>query len=106
LFLVVGFAYGALPLPGLRFTPDSPVVEQVAELALFATLVAGGLHANIRHITSLWRLPGRALFFGMPITAAVIAACEVFLLDLSCTGAVGRSGAESDGSRDGSRDHR
>ena len=81
LFLAVGIALGfagAGP-PG----PDEPAVELVAELALVAVLYTDGMLAGSRDLTSAWRLPGRALLIGMPLTLAVTAGLAWLLLPLS-----------------------
>jgi sodium/hydrogen antiporter len=70
LFLVSGIVVGiwsniALPRPY--------VIQRVAEIALFAVLFSDGMRlGGIQTIKQRWRLPSRALLFGMPLTIAGI----------------------------------
>jgi NhaP-type Na+/H+ or K+/H+ antiporter len=66
LFLLVGFAGGGLGL--LELDPQDPLVNRLAELALFSVLFTDGMRVGIRDLASAWRLPGRALVLGMPLT--------------------------------------
>ncbi len=49
-------------------------VSVLAELALFAVLFSDGMKVGIRDLRSAWRLPGRALLLGLPLTLLVTAA--------------------------------
>ncbi len=71
LFLVVGFVAGSVGLVGLR--SEDPLVETLAELALFAVLFTDGMRVGVRELATAWRLPGRALLFGMPLTLLLTA---------------------------------
>jgi NhaP-type Na+/H+ or K+/H+ antiporter len=66
---VVFLAAGVL-IQGVGAVEESPgdVVEQIAELALFAVLFTDGMQVGIRDMAVAWRLPGRALLLGMPLT--------------------------------------
>ncbi len=66
LFLLVGFAAGGIGV--LDLTPEDPLVSRLAELALFSVLFTDGMRVGVRDLTSAWRLPGRALALGMPLT--------------------------------------
>ncbi len=68
LFLVAGFLAGEGVLGVLQLRPDNPVVARFAELALFSVLFSDGMKVGLRDLASAWRLPGRALFFGLPLT--------------------------------------
>jgi len=74
LFLASGFLVGdgALGLVVLR--PDDPVVGVLVEIALFTVLFTDGMQAGLRDIASAWRLPGRALLLGLPLTLLAVAA--------------------------------
>ncbi|MDP9069191.1 MAG: cation:proton antiporter [Actinomycetota bacterium] len=72
-FLVAGFVAGTGVTDLIDVTPDAPAVRQLAEVALFAVLFTDGMRVGIRDLASAWRLPGRALFFGMPLTLVVTA---------------------------------
>jgi NhaP-type Na+/H+ or K+/H+ antiporter len=68
LFLGVGFVMGKGVLVLTPITPDDPLIDQLATLALFSVLFTDGMRANLRDLSSAWRLPGRALFLGFPLT--------------------------------------
>ena len=66
LFLLVGFVAGGAGL--LNPEPGDPLVNRLAELALFSVLFTDGMRVGVRDLASAWRLPGRALALGMPLT--------------------------------------
>lgn len=68
LFLLTGFLAGEGVLEIIRLRPDNPVVSRLAELALFSVLFSDGMKVGFRDLASAWRLPGRALLFGLPLT--------------------------------------
>ena len=68
LFLVAGFLAGEGVLGVVSLRPDNPVVATFAELALFSILFTDGMRVGLRDLASAWRLPGRALFLGLPLT--------------------------------------
>lgn len=68
LFLVAGFLVGGGMLDLLPLGADHPLVRQVAELALFSVLFTDGMRSGVRDLTRAWRLPGRALLFGLPLS--------------------------------------
>ena len=80
LFLVVGFITGSVGLLGLR--PGDPLVETLAELALFAVLFTDGMRVGVRELATAWRLPGRVLLFGMPLTLLLTALLAHFVAGL------------------------
>jgi len=58
------------------------VVETVAEVALFATLFTDGMRVGVRDLRGAWRLPGRALLFGLPLTLLLTAVLGRYITDL------------------------
>jgi NhaP-type Na+/H+ or K+/H+ antiporter len=66
----VVFLAGGIFVQGVGLVPESAeaVVEMVAELALFSVLFSDGMQVGIRDLAVAWRLPGRALLLGMPLT--------------------------------------
>ena len=66
MFLAAGFAFS----PGALSWVSAPhqAVLPIAEIALFTSLFVDGMHAPLSVIKAGWRLPGRALAFGMPLT--------------------------------------
>ncbi|MCI4066932.1 cation:proton antiporter [Micromonospora sp. R77] len=68
LFLVAGFLLGEDTTGVLHLSAGSPIVAQLAELALFAVLFTDGMRVGWADLRSAWRLPGRALGWGLPLT--------------------------------------
>ena len=68
LFLLAGFTAGEGMLGIVRLTPEAPAVAVLAELALFSVLFTDGMRVGLKDLASAWRLPGRALLFGLPLT--------------------------------------
>jgi len=73
LFLAAGFFVGDGMLGVVELTPTSPVVGTLAELALFAVLFTDGMRVGWADLRSAWRLPGRALGWGLPLTLLITA---------------------------------
>lgn len=87
LFLVAGFfAGGAGDLIDLG--PGQTAVGTFAEIALVSVLFTDGMRIGVRELISAWRLPGRALLVGMPITFGLTAGLAYLLTDLSVTQAL------------------
>jgi NhaP-type Na+/H+ or K+/H+ antiporter len=74
LFLVAGFLLGEGVTGVLPLEPGDDVVVGLAELALFSVLYTDGMRVGVRDLRRAWRLPGRALVLGMPLTFAITAA--------------------------------
>ncbi|MEO8439803.1 MAG: cation:proton antiporter [Spartobacteria bacterium] len=83
LFLLAGFLVGSGMLNFLPLTHDSPIVKHLAELALFSVLFTDGMRAGIRDLVNAWRLPGRALLLGMPLTLVATALLAFYLTGVS-----------------------
>lgn len=73
LFLLAGFVLGDGVLGVLDLRPGDEMVSRLAELALFSVLFTDGQRVGLRDLRSAWRLPGRALLLGMPLTFALTA---------------------------------
>jgi len=82
LFLVAGFLLGSETTGVLDLTPESPVVTDLANLALFAVLFTDGMRVGWSDLRSAWRLPGRALGWGLPLTLVITALLAKFLVGL------------------------
>lgn len=85
LFLLSGILLGNGVLKIIPVTPTDPMVAQIAELALFAVLYTDGMKAGWRDIRRAWRLPGRALLLGLPLTLLITAVLAHYLLHLPWT---------------------
>lgn len=83
LFLLVGIALGDGSLEVIALSPDDDIVLGLAELALFAVLFTDGMRVGWSQLTAAWRLPGRALLLGMPLTMIVTSVLAYVLTDLS-----------------------
>lgn len=82
LFLAAGIALGPQTSGILDLQADSPVVAILAELALFAVLFTDGMRVGWSDLRSAWRLPGRALGWGLPLTLAITAVVAHYLVGL------------------------
>jgi len=85
LFLVAGFLAGPGLLNLIATDPHQPFVRGVAQVALCSVLFTDGMRASIRDIAVAWRLPGRALLFGLPLTLLVTAALAYVFVGFSWT---------------------
>jgi NhaP-type Na+/H+ or K+/H+ antiporter len=72
-FLVAGFLVGDGVFGLVQVDAGSAVVASLAELALFAVLFTDGMRVGWADLRSAWRLPGRALGWGLPLTLVVTA---------------------------------
>lgn len=82
LFLVAGFVLGEEVTGVLALGPQDEIVSTLAELALFAVLFTDGMRVGLRDLTAAWRLPGRALVLGLPLTLIVTAVLAHFVAGL------------------------
>ena len=82
LFLAAGFVLGPDTTGVLDITPDSEIVGILAELALFAVLFTDGMRVGWADLRSAWRLPGRALGWGLPLTLVVTALAAHYVAGL------------------------
>lgn len=83
LFLVAGFVLGTGVLDVVVLTPTDPTVTTVSSLALFIVLFTDGQEVGLRDLRAAWRLPGRALLLGMPITFIITSLLGVWMLGFS-----------------------
>lgn len=83
LFLTAGFLLGDGVTGVLHLKPGQPIVNTLAELALFSVLFTDGQHLGARDLRSAWKLPGRALLLGMPLTFGISALFGVLLAGLT-----------------------
>ena len=81
LFLAAGFVAGISG--AIRLQPQDPIVERLAELALFAILFTDGMRLNLHTLASKWRLPARALAVGLPLTMLGTAALAHYVAGIS-----------------------
>ena len=79
-------ALGALVGPGglglIPLTAQDDIVSVLADIAMFAVLFTDGQRANVRALRENWRLSGRALGLGMPLTMIGIAVPAHYLCNL------------------------
>jgi len=82
LFLVAGFVLGPDTTGVLDIEAGSPIVATLAELALFAVLFTDGMRVGWADLRAAWRLPGRALGWGLPLTLLATALAGHYLVGL------------------------
>lgn len=82
LFLVAGFVLGPDTTGVLDVHAESPVVGTLAQLALFAVLFTDGMRVGWADLRSAWRLPGRALGWGLPLTLLITAVAAHYVAGL------------------------
>jgi NhaP-type Na+/H+ or K+/H+ antiporter len=82
LFLAAGALAGRGMLGLIVVGPDSEVLGQLTAIALFSVLFTDGMRAGLSDLRSAWRLPGRALFVGLPLTLLAIAVIGRFTAGL------------------------
>lgn len=82
LFLVAGIVLGSGGFGVLTMSPSDPLVSGLAELALFAVLFTDGMKAGWGDLRRAWRLPGRALLLGLPLTLGLTAVAAHLLMGL------------------------
>lgn len=82
LFLVAGFLLGDGVSGTVSLRPGDELVTALAELALFSVLFTDGQQVGLRDLASAWRLPGRALVLGMPLTFAITAVLAAWVAGL------------------------
>ncbi|MCF6466849.1 sodium:proton antiporter [Nonomuraea sp. MG754425] len=88
LFLVAGFVLGDGVLGVVSLRPGDDLVAALAELALFTVLFTDGMRVGWTELRRAWRLPGRALGWGLPLTLAITALGAHYLLGLGWTEAL------------------
>jgi NhaP-type Na+/H+ or K+/H+ antiporter len=82
LFLIAGAVIGPGGLGIVSIGPNDPIVVQLADVALFTVLFTDGQRANLPALKENWKLSGRALGLGMPLTMVGIALLAHFLAGL------------------------
>lgn len=85
IFLAAGFVAGSGVTDVVVVTPEDDVVADIANVALFTVLFTDGMRVGKTELLRAWRLPGRALLFGMPLTFLVIALLARGIADLGGT---------------------
>ncbi len=83
LFLVAGFLLGGGMFDVVDLHADDPIVSELATLALFSVLFTDGMRVGWQDLRAAWRLPGRALGLGLPLTLVITALLAHLLTDLS-----------------------
>lgn len=81
LFLVAGALARAIGV--LQYRPDDPLVAGLATVALFSVLFTDGMRAGLSDLRGAWRLPGRVLVLGLPVTLAITALLARLLVGLA-----------------------
>jgi NhaP-type Na+/H+ or K+/H+ antiporter len=74
LFLLAGFVAGEDVLGLVHVRTGDPAMSRTIEVALFTVLFTDGMKAGLGDLRRAWRLPGRALLVGLPLTLLATAA--------------------------------
>lgn len=82
LFLLGGFVLGSGVTDVLLIEADDQIVTTLAELALFSVLFTDGMRVGLADLRAAWRLPGRALLLGLPLTLLITAVLAHFVAGL------------------------
>jgi sodium/hydrogen antiporter len=82
IFLVAGALVGDGFLGLITVTPEGPLVSTLADLALFTVLFVDGGRLSVRELRNGWRLSGRALGLGLPLTLVLVAVAAHYLVGL------------------------
>ncbi|MFM8599896.1 MAG: cation:proton antiporter [Mycobacterium sp.] len=82
LCLSIGALIGPGGLGFIPLTAQDDIVSVLADIAMFTVLFTDGQRANIRALRDNWRLSGRALGLGMPLTMIGIAIPAHYLAQL------------------------
>ncbi len=85
LFLLAGLLLGEGATGVLDLQPNDEIVVSLAELALFSVLYTDGMRVGLQDLRSAWRLPGRALILGMPLTFGITAVLAHWVAGLPWT---------------------
>src|SRR3954471_9705036 len=80
IFLAAGIICGRGGLHLIPIAPETPLLRITADLALVAILFTDAMRIGARDLLSAWRLPGRALILGMPLTGVITALLAVLIL--------------------------
>lgn len=83
IFLIAGFLCGSGVTDLIPLVPGDPIVATLAELALFSVLFTDGMRVGWSDLRSAWRLPGRALLLGLPLTLVITAAFAYWVAGLN-----------------------
>ncbi|HEX2910929.1 MAG TPA: cation:proton antiporter [Chloroflexia bacterium] len=84
IFLLAGFIAGPGVLGVMTIQFDNEVVSTFAQLALFSVLYTDGMRVKLADFNiAKWKLPGRALFLGLPLTLLGNAVLAHFIVGLS-----------------------
>lgn len=84
-FLASGILLGAGTFGGAPLHAEEPVTRQLATFALFAVLFTDGMRLSAKELRHGWRLPGRALLLGLPLTLLGTAMLARWIIGLPWT---------------------
>lgn len=82
LFLFAGIVAGKGGLGLVILEPEGPVLMPLAEVALLSVLFTDSMKIQGSELRRAWRLPGRALLLGLPLTVVLAAAAAHWLVGL------------------------
>jgi len=83
LFLAAGFLAGNGVLGLIALSAGDPFTNRLVEVTLVVVLFTDGMRAQPGELRRTWRLPGRALGLGLPLTLVLVAVLARWLAGLS-----------------------
>lgn len=86
IFLIAGFIMGSDGLHIAEIKADDKLISSFVQVALFSVLFTDGMKIGARDLISAWKLPGRALLLGLPLTLIFMAVLAHFVLGLGWLG--------------------
>ena len=87
LFLGAGVLAGPV-LGFIRLDPDDAAVVELARFALVSVLFTDAMRTGVHDLRRAWRLPGAALFFGLPLTLLGTGLAAHYLAGVAWPGAM------------------
>jgi NhaP-type Na+/H+ or K+/H+ antiporter len=82
IFLAAGFLLGKGALNLIEIHLDDGAISAFVEMALFSVLFADGMKIGAKDLLSAWKLPGRALLLGLPLTLLFMAILAHWIVGL------------------------
>lgn len=82
LFLVAGVLIGSSGLGLVTLQPENENIRPFVEIALFTVLFVDGMRIGLPQLKAVWKLPGRVLFLGLPVTLVLMGVLAHFIFDL------------------------
>jgi sodium/hydrogen antiporter len=83
IFLLIGFIAGHGAIGLIQVNADNNDLFTFVEVALVTILYTDGMKIGKKDLLKVWKLPGRALLFGLPLTLFIMALLARLILSLT-----------------------